>query len=216
MKSNLTEGDYQICELLRGLWMTMEAVAAKLDRRLPDVAWRMTKLNDRGLLDMSNGFYRMSPAKQLGVRGAGAKRNNGCWWATTCKTPIELMEERKLRIKRNKAAAELRKHMRQLERANKATEPKAKKAPAEPKPPQAPRKRKWFGIHPAAELHYGVKAHPKCFPDVMEYKAYLTSLKDSGEKTTSSGICRDCDRATMERMGARCEAPQAIKERMEA
>lgn len=214
MKTNLTEGDYQICELLRGLWMSMEAVAAKLNRRLPDVAWRLAKLNDRGMLDMANGFYRLSPARQLGVRGPDAKRNNGCWWATTCKTPMELMAERKLRAKRNKAASDLRKHMRQMERENQTVEHKAEKSQAEPKTRAAPKER-WYGVYPHVEIKEGVRKHPKCYANKDEYKLYLIDLRDSGG-ADKRGICTDCDRATMERAGARCEAPEAIQQLMRA
>ena len=217
MKANLIEGDFNICQVLDGYWLTPARVAEKLMRTEWDVTARMEKLFRRGILDRQEStVYRLSLARRLATYSKGVTKPHGERWVLVCKTPEEKAERKAKRDAVNKAKYELKKHMAREARALAKLSPPKPKAPAEPKPPQAPRKPKWFGIHPAAELHYGVQAHPKCFPDRVEYKAYLTSLKDSGEKTTSSGICMDCDRATMGRMGQMCEAPEGIKARMMA
>lgn len=215
MNAKLLEVDFNICQVLDGYWMTPARVAEKLMRTEGEVTDRMKQLHRRGIVDRQEStVYRLSLSRRLATYGKSAERPNGVRWVLDCKTPDEKAARKAKSDVLAKARYERKKQWARESRAKKS-------APQvlvveEPKPHQAPRKRKWFGINPAAELHYGVKAHPKCFPDVMEYKAYLTSLKDSGEKTTARGICMDCERATMERMGARCEAPEGIKARMTA
>ena len=205
MKTNLIEGDFDICKLLDGYWLQPEKVAEKLMRSEEDVSARMAKLTKRGLLDHQDGVYRLSLARRLAIKRTGVVRPHGDRWALICKTPQQVAEIKAQRELKRKAYNALLYEMR-----------KQKRGVASPKnPPKNPYPR-WFGVHPAAELRRGVQEHPKCFADRVEYEAYLTSLKDSGEKTTSSGICMDCDRATMERMGQMCEAPDGIKARMTA
>ena len=204
MKTNLIEGDFDICKLLDGYWLQPAKVANKLMRSEEDVSARMAKLTKRGLLDHQDGVYRLSLARRLAIKRTGVVRPHGDRWALICKTPQQVAEIKAQRELKRKAYNALLYEMR-------------KQKPGAERPPKKPPKNpypKWFGVHPAAELRRGVQEHPKCFSDRVEYKAYLHELKDSGEKTTSSGICMDCDRATMERMGQMCEAPEGIKARM--
>lgn len=203
MKTNLIEGDYNICKLLDGYWLPPAKVATKIMREDEDVSARMAKLTKRGLLDHQDGVYRLSLARRLAIKSTGVVRPHGDRWALICKTPQELAEIKAQRELKRKAYNALRREMR-----------KQKVGAASPKKPPKNPYPKWFGVRPAAELRLGVQDNPKCFADRVEYTSYLHALKDSGEKTTSSGICRDCDRATMERMGQMCEAPDGIKARM--
>ena len=205
MKTNLIEGDFDICKLLDGYWLPPSKVAKKLMRSEEDVSARMAKLTKRGLLDHQDGVYRLSLARRLAIKSTGVVRPHGDRWALICKTPQQVAEIKAQRELKRKAHNALLYEMR-----------KQKSGAAIPKKPPKNPYPKWFGVHTAAELRRGVQEHPKCFADRVEYIAYLHELKDSGEKTTASGICRDCDRATIERIGQMCEAPEGIQQLMRA
>ena len=201
MKTNLTEGDYQICELLRGLWHKPAMAAKDLNRELEDIQIRMAKLHWRGLLDFENGFYRLNPARRLVTNSKSKElKKNGDRWVVLQKTPEQKEAQKIARAIKNKASAEMRRYIR----ANPGYVPPVVEAPS-----------KWYGFKAALEIKSGVKRFPKCYNDLVEYQQYLIEMRDSGQ-VKPQGICTDCDRATMERMGARCEAPEGIKARMTA
>lgn len=226
----LTASDFAICEVLQATKRTPLATSKLVGMSEPEAITRMAKLEKRGILALQGDGYILPKELRLATNARReVLRDHGDRWAVRRKTEAEKASKAAERKARYKLEADIRNarkrekyHSDKREKLElKHAQLKERFAKVEPLTAKAYKLRKdmgtvrgqisvekvrakkyaWFGLEPRLELQRELPRHPACFDSYAAYRDYLVELQASGAKATQ-GICTDCDRATMERMGA--------------